>query len=196
MSLIKLMRFAKSLRSGRDDVRAFQPAQDNLVPDFTRSGPRPDPVLEEPGRTGRARSGLGSDGANAPASGAGPFGKDASVNSANCDFKQGEMSLDGGAGAHSTAPERGAGIGRWSGRAGLPRPSLKADAKGQLSLEFVRVVRNDLSDSDLELVPTRLAVQPAGEPAAAGAVRGDAMEPECSRWSRFRARIFRAGPTG
>lgn len=176
MSLIQLMRFAKSLRSGRDVEKAFQPAQDNLVPDFTRSGPRPDPVLEEPGRTGRARSGPGLESAVGQPQGG------------TQDPRQAQVQERGGVG------------GRWSSRGGVPRPSLKADAKGQLSLEFVRVVRNDLSDADLELVPAKRAASPVVPRAQKAAVETEAqatenLEPECSRWSRFRARLFKVGAT-
>lgn len=201
MSLINLMRFARSLRSGKDEVRTFQPAQGNLVPVFTRSGSRPDPVFEEPGRTGRARSA----GADSPAG----------------ESRQEEMPLGGGRAATKSRS------GRWLSRPSGPRPSLKADAKGQLSLEFVRVVRNDLSDADLELVPARPSAAPSPRPAspspfrsvtpapaggqdhgkggpgvavalaaAAGAEGESGLEPETSRWSRFRARLFGVGTPG
>lgn len=163
MSLIKFLRFTRSLRSGKDQEKSYAEGQDNLVPDFHRSGSRPASVAEEPGRMSRARN------------------------------------------AASDAPEARPGAGRW--RAGLsgPRPALRADSKGQLSLEFVKVVRNDLSDADLELIPARpvggaegsrrssteKVVVSSGSPAEMPAI-----EPEVSRWSRFTARLFRSPDPG
>lgn len=74
---------------------------------------------------------------------------------------------------------------------------LRADAKGQLSLEFVRVVRNDLSDADLELVPARAVggVAPKSRGAGATPHSVEPLEPEPSRWSRFTARLFGTGPS-
>lgn len=168
--------------------KAFQPAQDNLVPDFTRSGPRPDPVLEEPGRTGRARL------SPAVEAGAGQ------AQGAMQNLQQGDTGTAQPGHGGRQAGERDGRGGRWSARGGVPRPSLKADAKGQLSLEFVRVVRNDLSDADLELVPAKRAAPPVVPRAQTAAVETEAqatenLEPECSRWSRFRARLFKVGAT-
>lgn len=59
----------------------------------------------------------------------------------------------------------------------VPRPS--GPIQSELSLDTVRVVRNDLSDADLEIVP----VKPAR--------RADAVPlPEENAWSRLTTRIF------
>src|SRR3954468_6536031 len=51
-------------------------------------------------------------------------------------------------------PERRQFLKRWS------RPTIRTIAQGEMNLEQVRVVRNDLSDSDLELAPRRAARGP------------------------------------
>lgn len=83
---------------------------------------------------------------------------------------------------------------RWLGGRSGPRATLRADAKGQLTLEFVKVVRNDLSDADLELVPARPLVAAASKRVAGEVIPPlEAVEPEPSRWSRFTARVFGSG---
>lgn len=63
--------------------------------------------------------------------------------------------------------------------------------QGELSLELVKVVRNDLSDADLEVV---LAKQPAAgakasQPEPSGAKAGGRATP----WGRMSTRLFGAG---
>ncbi|MBU6402484.1 MAG: hypothetical protein KGS61_19360 [Verrucomicrobia bacterium] len=58
-------------------------------------------------------------------------------------------------------------------------------------LESVRVVRNDLSDADLEVVPAA-AVQPAGV-AASGPVAAGARGLARFGWGRLASRLFQAG---
>lgn len=73
-------------------------------------------------------------------------------------------------------------------RQAVPRFS-KPMVQGELSLEGVRVVRNDLSDSDLEII--RVAPAPVVQPAAAPVGR-DQSE---SAWGRVTGRLFGAGKT-
>ena len=155
MSWINLLKFARSLRSGSDPDASYAMTQDNLVPDFHRSGSRPVLFAEEPDRTGRGRVSIESDVRPKPTEG------------------------------------------RWKPNLIGPRPVLRADSKGQLSLEFVKVVRNDLSDSDLELIPARAsaaakATAPVEETRALSA-SNESLEPEPSRWNRFTSRLFRVG---
>ena len=77
-------------------------------------------------------------------------------------------------------------------RAGMPRLA-KLPVQGELSLDSIKVVRNDLSDTDLEVVPAKLLAPPRGvapvlrRPEGAGA-GGTA-------WGRLAGRVFRAGKT-
>jgi hypothetical protein len=73
------------------------------------------------------------------------------------------------------------------------RAATKPLVQGELSLESIKVVRNDLSDSDLEIVP---AGQPKAKkieaPALAAPVKA---EPALTRWDRVSSRLFGAGKT-
>ena len=75
-------------------------------------------------------------------------------------------------------------------RAKPAMPSVTAPVQGELALETVKVVRNDLSDSDLEVVPAVLAVpEPPPKPVAAP----EAHAVEGSNWGRITSRLFGAG---
>lgn len=171
-----MMTFAKSLRGTREAGGLYRAGQDNLVPDFTRGGPRLVQIAEEPSLDGAGRTRMKGVVAELEK------GKPMS-----------EQALESGKVPAARVVPAGSG-GRWIGNPFAPRATLRADAKGQLTLEFVKVVRNDLSDADLELAPARPKT-PAPVPPAplAGAGRGAApepLEPEPSRWSRFTARLF------
>ncbi len=61
----------------------------------------------------------------------------------------------------------------------------------ELSLESVKVVRNDLSDSDLEVVPSRAAQPP---PSKAPPQRPEAEEAQAEpAWARVTGRLFGSG---
>ncbi len=90
-------------------------------------------------------------------------------------------------------------LGRWTLKANPFKSSIKPSrppgVQGELSLEKVKVVRNDLSDSDLELVAASSeakAVEPPGNVFAAP----DAAETmKVSIWARIKgrwSRLFRA----
>jgi hypothetical protein len=74
----------------------------------------------------------------------------------------------------------------------VPKPGIpqfpKLPVQGELSLDRVRVVRNDLSDADLEVVPASSRRAPAL--LEVGPVR--AAE---SAWERVRPNLFRVGKT-
>jgi hypothetical protein len=62
--------------------------------------------------------------------------------------------------------------------------------QGELSLEGVRVVRNDLSDSDLEIVPAKPLAPPGKEPVTSSTAKDLANE---TAWARMTGRIFGPG---
>lgn len=70
--------------------------------------------------------------------------------------------------------------------------ALRPAVQGELSLDKVKVVRNDLSDTDLEIVPARNAMKTQSGQPAAGAVM--ALDEETA-WNRLTARFFRAEET-
>jgi len=86
-------------------------------------------------------------------------------------------------------------LGRWTRLRKNPfgprphRQSVTPPVQGELHLDLVKPVRNDLSDADLEVVEAR---EPA--PAAQESAEGRSID-ESHRflWSRLTARIFRAG---
>jgi hypothetical protein len=80
------------------------------------------------------------------------------------------------------------------------RPKLSTSAvprfgkpllQGELSLDSIKVVRNDLSDSDLELVPVRPAPEPASEVPALKTTTKPG--PSGQAWSRMGSRLSGAG---
>lgn len=205
MSLIKMLSYARSLRGAADLKSSYQLTQDNLMPDFSRSSLRPVPNREEPSGNGvgcaRSEGETATMMPSQMASGlrAAPRGWSSREKGNVMQEQQNEMLVN--ASSPSGTPGQGvSGTGRsvqrprWLTARTGPRATLRADAKGQLSLEFVKVVRNDLSDSDLELVPAKPLL--ASAPKRSTVVTSPAMEtvePEPSRWSRFTARIFGAG---
>ena len=70
-------------------------------------------------------------------------------------------------------------------RASTSQQSQKAQApmQAELSLDRVKVVHNDLSDVDVEIVPIKSRTAPEAEPALAPGNGGDS-------WSRLGAKIF------
>jgi len=81
------------------------------------------------------------------------------------------------------------------GRAGAVKPAIPPFARqpvqGELSLDKVKVVRNDLSDGDLEVVPAKQSATRASPvPASQDEARTGVAE---SSWGRVADRIFGAG---
>jgi hypothetical protein len=72
-------------------------------------------------------------------------------------------------------------------RSRTPRPAVQ----GELSLEKVKVVRNDLSDTDLEIVPVRSAMKLSPSRGTAVSVPID----EATAWDRLTSRFFNTEET-
>jgi hypothetical protein len=78
------------------------------------------------------------------------------------------------------------------GRAG--HPQRKAPVQTELVLDGVRVVRNDLSDSDVEIVPTRPVLTPApDQPPQPKIIKAELTG---MGWSRLTARLFGSSRVG
>jgi hypothetical protein len=71
----------------------------------------------------------------------------------------------------------------------FPKPAVQ----GELSLERIQVVRNDLSDADLEIVPAKPMATPAAATPAPRLI--DKAEGAKSAWGRVTSRILGAGRT-
>jgi hypothetical protein len=94
-----------------------------------------------------------------------------------------------------TAEQKGAKqafpLGRWTKNPfrSTAMPSQRASGvQGELSLEKVKPVRNDLSDSDLDLIPRAVAEQ---ENVFAAPAPGTEIAQKLSLFSRVKARLFR-----
>ena len=79
-------------------------------------------------------------------------------------------------------------------RVELPHPGGVPPVQGELSLEKVRVVRNDLSDADLEIIPAATPVASAESPPLVAAIGKHG--PAGNAWSRLTTRFFGAGTPG
>jgi hypothetical protein len=81
----------------------------------------------------------------------------------------------------------------WARPKGGARALPRTDAlvQGELSLDRVKVVRNDLSDSDLEIVPAK---KPSPAPAPAPELTAT-VSPSPRAWERVTSRLFGAGKT-
>src|SRR5687767_2722514 len=86
-------------------------------------------------------------------------------------------------------------LGRWTLKANpfksSTRPRPEPVVQGELSLDKVKVIRNDLSDSDLELVAGEKRNE-AEDKGNLFAVPGCAAATRLSLWAKVKARMFRA----
>jgi hypothetical protein len=73
------------------------------------------------------------------------------------------------------------------------RPGIRTDfVQTELTLENIRVLRNDLANSDLELVmKKKRAAKPGAEPPRPGRPQG--IPPRTSTWNELTARLFEIG---
>lgn len=146
MSLMQLLAVGQSLRPIKDRPSRYRMRQQTLLPKFRPSPPPGQPsVGTEPGEPtslpappkatadAAPHPQAGSSATPVPASGPRPTAAAVPAQP----YPAGRWSLQ------SWAPFK---------RAGAAQPA-KVPIQGELSLEAVRPVRNDLSDSDLEVVP-------------------------------------------
>jgi hypothetical protein len=86
-------------------------------------------------------------------------------------------------------------LGRLPGKATKPAipQFMKQPVQGDLSLDKIKVVRNDLSDADLEVVTARQPTIPMN--AAPGLQTGERAKVPADTWGRVKTRIFGAGKT-
>jgi hypothetical protein len=86
-------------------------------------------------------------------------------------------------------------LGRWTLKSNpfksASKPGGPPVVQGELSLDKVKVVRNDLSDSDLELVAASKGAKAVAETGNVFAGASAAAGAKPSWWARFRTRWFR-----
>ena len=176
MSLLRLLTAGRSLVSVRDDETRYRLTSQRLLPQF-----------------GSAKN---------------PFtGREAATPAPAADVPQSAEPVAVPATTVAPGPARGlwleaaAWMSGWTGklteRFSRPKPKpakpsipqfSKPPVQAELSLDRIRVVRNDLSDADLEVVPARTKAASAAVP----------VEPErnvASPLGRFTTRLFGAGKT-
>ena len=73
-----------------------------------------------------------------------------------------------------------------------PRPA-RAAVQGELSLEKVKVVRNDLNDADVELLPARSTVTVSASSAISPVVTKTEPKAVSTTWNRLTSRLLGAG---
>ena len=194
MSLLRLLTTGKSLVDVSDAGGRYRVTSQRLLPQF---GPVRNPFTSrakaEPGqpeaplREEHSPNGAPGEACHVPGSGGRQAVEPASSNAHNF----GEMLR-----LRMAALLRGwkARLAGWLARprgkpakTAIPR-FTKPPVQGELSLDRIRVVRNDLSDADLEVVPAKPPVAPAlGPVEKAGGAE--------TTWERVRGRILGAGKT-
>lgn len=176
MSLLRLLSTGKSLVSVRDSESRYRLTSQRLLPQF---GPTKNPFSAtgkaEPPPVSAVRQGL-ETGSVSP--------KGVTCNPGRAIWQQTDVLLRGWKSKLS---------GLLASPLGKPaKPAIprfcKSPVQGELSLDRVKVVRNDLSDADLEVVtarsksaPALVVVEPVGRPEGARA--------------RMTTRLFRVGKT-
>lgn len=196
MSLLRLLTTGKSLVGIGDSETRYRVTRQRLVPRF---GPAENPFCAK-AKTSSAQPDKGT-----AAGEASPLGREKPTNSL-CGLVPavlvgsqrrplaGMLRSRGTALWHAWAGRLGALLFRSRGKAaavGVLR-TTRLPVQGELLLDRVKVVRNDLSDADLEVIPAGMA---SGRGAVASAVRGaeDAMVGNRA-WGRVSG-FFRAGKT-
>ena len=185
MSLMQLLAVGRSIRTISDEPSRYKMMPQHPLPKFGRAArsetKMPDAV--------EAQSRPGVEEQRAPVSQPEPQVKKNEMNALH---------------TNPPAPSRAASntvltsafpLGRWTRLRKNPfgqrphRQSVTPPVQGELHLDLVKPVRNDLSDADLEVVEAREPLPAAQESAASPSMD----ESRRFLWSRLTARIFRAG---
>ena len=211
MSLLRLLTTGKSLVGLKDSEIRYRVTRQRFLPRFgpaknpfcatDRSGPaRLDAPMESEGTSVSIREKAAGIGAQTPAHDA---AEDLAVAASRPPTAPASSTLrrltsalrpravafqNWGAGKFSALLSRRGGK---PVRVAMLRPT-KLPVQGELSLDKIKVMRNDLSDADLEVVPGKsLAAQTGVAPALQGADRAEVG----TAWGRLAGRVFRAGKT-
>jgi len=184
MSLMQLLAVGRSIRTISDEPSRYKMRQPHPLPKFGRAArsetKMPDAV--------EAQSRPAVEEQRAPVSQPEPQGKKNEMNALHTEPPAQPRA------ASETVLTSAFPLGRWTRLRKNPfgsrphRQSVTPPVQGELRLDLVTPVRNDLSDADLELVE-------APEPVAAQESAAGPSIDESHRflWSRLTARIFRAG---
>jgi hypothetical protein len=186
MSLMRLLAATRSIVNVKDHKSPYEMRPKNLLPKF---GP-----LDRPG--GKATA--GSDAAPVVSDDEGEKDEDEpgeppATSEANMKIEAPTLTLPAPEAADAAPANFQSAYphGRWtfwktSKPAHTPAPAEANSIQGELPLDLVRVVRNDLNDSDLEMAPQRRRPAPPEEPAAKTPVSTGLL------WGRISERFFGA----
>lgn len=201
MSLMQLLTVGRSLRSVKGGRSPFRPAEQGMLPKFASSRapevkleakeiPQPSPVRSPfvPPSQKPAKSAKGTLLKKIFS----PFKRNKTMNAVEAEPQSVSASAP-------TKPEQAFPFGRWTlfsnpfNRSSKTRPKTDAGpVQTELSLDAVKPVRNDLSDSDLEVVPVKAADTAA--PVSATTTVTSAHETESSGvvWHQLKSHLFGA----
>ena len=209
MSLLRLLTTGKSLVGGNDTETRYRLTRQRLLPQF---GPATNPFKNsgksEPGRTEASSPGRhhGSDTSGDKDDSSVSGGTPSVAVQAVVEHRK----MSAAARAHPLAAalrsRAAALLSRWraklsrlprraSGKAAKPAipPFTKPPVQAELSLDKIKVVRNDLSDADLEVVPTKQPAIPTGGAPDMGTEERAGVQQGTSR--RIPARMPGSGKT-
>ena len=185
MSLVQLLAVGRSLCSIRDQPSRYKMTQQNRLPKFglPTHAESIAAVAESRGVTL-----VRNAGAQARMPG-GPGKEEATMNAIEIQSKASPKTS-------VAVPAQPYPSGRWTMKNPFHRSpgggKTSTPVQGEFSLDAIRPVRNDLSDSDLEIVPAGPPVDPPARRPAPGAARMDSFEDAAKPlWSRLRARLLR-----
>ncbi len=207
MSLVRLLTSGKSLVGVQDTPNSYRLTHQRLLPQF---GPARNPFSSKAKSNGRQAQGLslrasGGEGASeagrgvSSSGGMAVAGLQSGARDRTAAGNVGGQELPGVRWHRAAALFNSvrAKLSGWFGaaRGKVVKPAIprfpKPPVQGELSLDRVRVVRNDLRDADPELVPAR---EPAAPTKPAAAPQGETKPGLAEgRWGRVANRIFRAG---
>jgi hypothetical protein len=209
MSLLRLLTTGKSLVGVKDDESRYRLTSQRLLPHFgSAKNPfsterSPDPVQTE----GRVTRDGGEDGAsekwsNVPSSSGKPTAALRRGSNDRTGFGRARghgsieaLRLRAAALLSGLRTKLFGSLGRLRGRATKPAiPQFtKQPVQGDLSLDKIKVVRNDLSDADLEVVTARQPTAPTN--VAPELQTGERAKVPVDALGRVKTRIFGAGKT-
>lgn len=201
MSLMQLLTVGRSLRTVKNGRSPFRPAEQGMLPKFSPSkAPEGTPAASVNPKPRPARSPFAPVTPKAAKSARGallkkifsPFKRNKPMNAVEVDPQPASASAP-------TNPEQPFPFGRWTlfsnpfNRSAKARPKTDAGpVQTELSLDAVKPVRNDLSDSDLEVVAVKPVVPAPPAPATTTTTSAHEAEAGGVVWHQLKSHLFGA----
>jgi len=185
MGLMQLLAIGSSLGKTSDQTSRYKLTQQSLLPKLG-TAPRPDAeAAPAPKATPKQMATVGSSVGNAARKSA--ENKQKTMKTIEAEAAEGRVVVE--------ATKQAFPLGRWTifknPFSRMPKPvPVGASPSGQLLLDLVKPIRNDLSDSDLELVT---ADQPAAGRTTVPAIKAPRLESSELVWNQIKTQLFGAG---